>query len=136
MGGRMSEKLKVRTYKGLTAIERVYELLNYNEETGCSEWQGYLNDSGYGRCRLEGKKQLVHRFVYKYHNGEIQKGLCVLHKCDNPKCCNIEHLYTGTEKDNALDMRNRKRQWLQRAKTQGLRFSIRKGEMPNEYQKI
>ena len=36
--------------------------------------------------------------------GEIPKGMVIRHKCDNPNCCNIEHLEIGTQKDNIEDM--------------------------------
>jgi hypothetical protein len=37
-------------------------------------------------------------------NGEIPKELFVLHKCDNPKCVRLDHLFLGTRQDNVDDM--------------------------------
>lgn len=73
----------------------------------CWEWQGKINESGYGilNVRESGKKIdiLAHRESYKIHKGEIPCGLCVLHKCDNTACINPEHLWVGTQKENAQD---------------------------------
>jgi len=40
---------------------------------------------------------------------EINSGLCSLHRCDNPQCCNPDHLFVGTHKDNVHDMINKGR---------------------------
>lgn len=36
--------------------------------------------------------------------GPIPKGKCVLHRCDNPACINIDHLFLGTKAMNNWDM--------------------------------
>lgn len=46
----------------------------------------------------------AHRIVWIYHHGEIEGKLLVCHKCDNPRCINIKHLFLGTYKDNCQDM--------------------------------
>ena len=69
----------------------------------CLEFTGYKNERGYGRLRYKGKKMLAHRLMWLLKKGSIPKGMLVLHKCDNPSCCNIEHLFLGTHKDNYKD---------------------------------
>ena len=103
---------------------------------GCWEWNGYINDSGYGRYRLKNKKTLAHRAAWLLLRGPIPNDLLVLHHCDNPKCVNPDHLYLGTNGDNMRDCARRGRNWLQRAKQQRIQFCISKGEMPRGYQKL
>lgn len=82
-------------------------LLHYrklNEKTGCIEWVMFLDKNGYGQIRVDGKAYYVHRLVYELQIAPIPKGLYVLHKCNNPKCSNPEHLYLGTQQDNMKDM--------------------------------
>lgn len=69
----------------------------------CWQWTAYLDKSGYGQFR-DGKKQVkAHRYSWIISYGEIPDGLCVLHKCDNPRCVNPAHLFLGTIQDNNLD---------------------------------
>jgi len=74
-----------------------------DRDNGCKEWVASTNRLGYGTTRIERKFYLAHRFVWELTKGPIPEGLCVLHSCDNPPCCNIEHLWLGTRDDNNKD---------------------------------
>jgi hypothetical protein len=54
-------------------------------------------------------KESAHRVIWEHHNGKIQKGLGVRHKCDKGLCVNILHLELGTQRDNIRDMNERGR---------------------------
>lgn len=83
-------------------MRRYWDKINIKGEDDCWEWQASLND-GYGQIRFEGKVKLSHQVSWISSNGPIPKGKCVLHKCDNRKCCNPKHLYIGTRSDNNTD---------------------------------
>ncbi len=71
---------------------------------GCWEWLGYLDPKGYGTFGVNNKVFKAHRYSYLIHFGPIPEKLCVCHHCDNPQCCNPDHLFLGTHNDNMQDM--------------------------------
>ena len=85
----------------------------------CFEWQGARTNKGYGQVRNAGKRVYVHRLVWSLVNGPIPDGLHVLHRCDNPPCVNPEHLWVGTNLDNARDCAEKGRQNIQRGEASG-----------------
>ena len=85
--------------------ERFWRFIVKNEF--CWSWTGN-KALGYGRIST-GKKPyvliLAHRLSWEIHNKQkIPEGMFVMHKCDNPECCNPEHLIIGTPKENTQDM--------------------------------
>jgi hypothetical protein len=79
-------------------------------ESGCVEYQGYRNENGYGQVRVgRGPLLRVHRLLYEEEHGPIPEGHVVRHACDNPPCCNLDHLVLGTQTDNMADMNQRGR---------------------------
>lgn len=72
----------------------------------CWGWKGQVNNKGYGMIALPKparRSVLAHRLSFQLFNGEIPDGMHVLHKCDNPICCNPRHLFWGTQTDNMQD---------------------------------
>lgn len=82
-------------------LHRIITSVLVNDLTGCWEWQKNIED-GYGRIGLKGRSKLVHRVLYSLAVAD-PGSLCVLHECDNPKCCNPDHLFLGTRTDNNAD---------------------------------
>lgn len=71
----------------------------------CMIWHGNRDKWGYGVIALNGKRMMVHRAAWIDRHGMPHPGVpCVLHRCDNPPCCNVEHLFLGTVADNNADM--------------------------------
>ncbi len=79
------------------------------KENGCIEWTRSKDGDGYGFIRFSGVLHRTHRIAYELFVGEIPAGMCVLHKCDNPPCINVDHLFLGTHADNNRDKFNKGR---------------------------
>ena len=69
----------------------------------CWLWVASVHTTGYGAFWLHKKIVLSHRVAYILTYGSIPDGLCVCHKCDTPLCCNPDHLFLGTVRDNNDD---------------------------------
>jgi hypothetical protein len=83
----------------------------------CWEWNASRDTDGYGVKVICGKRYRASRLAYAWSNwdgtgdwkGAIPQGMMVLHECDNPPCCNPDHLFLGTQTDNMRDMVNKGR---------------------------
>lgn len=90
-----------------TQDERIYDRLDQNidrsDKDGCHVWQGATTKGGYGVMHIAGYTILAHRAVHAINTGDTAAEV-VMHTCDNPKCCNPQHLRSGTHQENMDDM--------------------------------
>lgn len=103
---------RVPKNKGVVNIHTIETLKARTVPNGdCWHWTRVCaGEMGYGMIRHLGKNMRANRVMYSLAKGPIPEGLFVLHKCDNPKCINPDHLWLGTHQDNMDDMMRKDRQ--------------------------
>ncbi len=93
----------------LRRIEIIDFWLRVKKTATCWIWTAGCTKAGYGQAIIGGKHYVTHRFAYELLVGPIPEGLLLRHTCDNPRCCNPDHLIPGTDQDNAQDKSERGR---------------------------
>ena len=88
----------------------------------------------YKKPHTIGKHRLVYLEANNLHQDDIA-GLCVRHKCDNPRCINPEHLELGTWGDNNRDRAQRDRSAKTVPSRQKLN-SVQVAEIKRRYTKV
>lgn len=90
------------------------ERVHIDPSTQCWVWRHTKNHKGYGRYKHttdDGvKTSSAHRLALELRLGRpLSPGLQALHRCDNPACCNADHIFEGTAAANLLDCRTKGR---------------------------
>lgn len=86
-----------------------YNMLKQGGPNGdCLEWTGAKIKTGYGRTFVDTKAVYTHRLALELEGIDTTDKI-VMHSCDNPSCCNPNHLTIGTTQDNLNDMRKKGR---------------------------
>lgn len=97
--------------RGMSAARRFWLCIDMNGPIHpvhgqCWTWTGSFGGGNYGQLDRGGKPIKAHRLSWELHNSDA-KDKNVLHKCDNTRCVNPDHLFLGSHKENMED-RNRK----------------------------
>ena len=87
-----------------TVLELIEARVERVPFSGCWIWMGYVDAKGYGRMSVPGAPGArCYRLAWEATNRRLEFGECVLHRCDVPACCNPQHLFVGSLKDNNID---------------------------------
>ncbi len=72
-------------------------------EGPCHVFCGAKQGDGYGNVSVNGRRFLVHKYVWELTNGPVSSGLELDHLCKNRACCNANHLRAVTHKVNCTE---------------------------------
>lgn len=122
-------------------LDRFFSRIIPEPNSGCWLYDGNWNNKGYGQLKDHGECVRTHRLSYELYKGPIPDGMHVCHTCDVPCCCNPDHLFLGSNKDNIHDSIKKGRHVVpgnvgirngQAKLTEKEVIEIRKDERPNQ----
>ena len=90
-------------------IARFWSKVDRRGPDECWPWLRSCNANGYGTFNVIGRPQLAHRVAFVLAIASIPDGMHILHRCDNPPCCNPAHLFLGNHIQNMLDRQQKGR---------------------------
>jgi len=101
-------------HKNRPIPERFWEKVNICGDDECWNWLAYKDQNNSGTFEIGRRSYLAHRVAWELTNGNIPKGLNLLHKCDNKLCCNPKHLFLRTTTEyfwSKVDIRGKDECW-------------------------
>ena len=102
----LSDRLMGRNVRAAGPWEYFVRKVRIGLPSQCWEWQGSVGNNGYGNWSYSafgGKRvRTAHRASFALFNGCEARGT-VNHRCGNKRCCNPDHLYDGSQKQNVAD---------------------------------
>lgn len=90
--------------------KKFWSRVDRSNPNGCWLWLGRKWPFGHGVWVVDGIRHTASRVAWFYTHGCFPpKNIFVCHKCDVPACCNPNHLFLGTAKDNHDDAEHKGR---------------------------
>lgn len=81
----------------------------------CLLWTGARIRGGYGRVYWHGRRLVVHRLVYELAHGPLGPGQFVKHRCEQPHCLRLEHLYVAPARVTRAELARKGARWARAA---------------------
>lgn len=96
-------------------IKKFWSRVNIKGPDECWPWIGPGVYDNHGQpaavTSLGSVSAKIARWAYALTKGGLQPGFVVMHECDNPLCCNPDHLIQATQGENMKDMARKGRAW-------------------------
>lgn len=100
-----SKREKIPAIQRLAKLSAVSKTNRCPCGTPCIEYTGKAIDhhkGGYARIQDDdGRITQAHTLAWTHKNGAVPVGMILMHHCNNPRCCNPDHIIAGTHKQNA-----------------------------------